>query len=149
MRCAGCIVTALRFWMGQSVASSPGSSPDSTADSQPESLRWAKAAARIADDKLGRGTVLIDVREVLGITDYFVITNGGNQRQVAAIVEAIEAQLAQQGGPRPYRIEGQADRSWVLADYVDFVVHVFDPQAREYYDLERLWKDQPYIDWAQ
>jgi len=115
---------------------------------QPEGKRWAIAAARIADNKLGRGTVMIDVGQVLGITDYFVITNGGNHRQVEAIVEEIEAQIASLGGPRPYRIEGRQNLAWVLLDYVDFVVHVFDPKARDYYDLERLWKDQPYVKWS-
>jgi len=116
-------------------------------DASLESRRWAAAAARIADNKLGRETVVIDVRKVGGITDYFVITSGGNRRQVEAIVEEIEQQIARLGGPRPYRTEGKQDFSWVLLDYIDFVVHVFDPEARDYYDLERLWKDQPYVGW--
>ena len=114
-----------------------------------DSRRWAILAARTASDKLGRGTVLIDVSEAVGITDYFVITNGGNYRQVEAIVEAIEQEISEAGGPKPYRIEGKEERSWVLMDYIDFLVHVFDPEAREYYELERLWKDQPQVEWQE
>ena len=114
-----------------------------------DSRHWAILAARTASDKLGRGTVLIDVSEAVGITDYFVITNGGNYRQVEAIVEAIEQEISEAGGPKPYRIEGKEERSWVLMDYIDFLVHVFDPEAREYYELERLWKDQPQVEWQE
>lgn len=121
---------------------------ESFQDISPESKRWAVVAARTASDKLGRGTVVIDVGQVGGITDYFVITSGGNRRQVDAIVEEIEEQIARLGGPRPYRTEGREDLSWVLLDYIDFVVHIFDPEARDYYDLERLWKDQPYVEWS-
>lgn len=113
------------------------------------SRHWAILAARTADDKLGRATVLIDVSEAVGITDYFVITNGGNYRQVEAIVEAIEEKISEAGGPKPYRIEGKEERSWVLMDYIDFLVHVFDPEAREYYELERLWKDEPQVEWQE
>lgn len=118
------------------------------APADPTSRNWAISAARIAADKLGRGTVVIDVSQVVGITDYFVITNGGNQRQVKAIMEEIEQQITAQGGPRPSRAEGKEELSWVLMDYGDFVVHIFDPKARDYYDLERLWRDQPYLDWG-
>lgn len=116
---------------------------------QHNSRHWAILAARTADDKLGRATVLIDVSRAVGITDYFVITNGGNYRQVEAIVEAIEKEISEAGGPKPYRIEGKEERSWVLMDYIDFLVHVFDPEAREYYELERLWKDEPQVEWQE
>lgn len=137
-------VIAERELYGRAPAPAPPA-PNSPTD--PTSRNWAIAAARIADDKLGRGTVVIDVSQVVGITDFFVITNGGNQRQVKAIMEEIEQQIAAQGGPRPSRAEGKEDLSWVLMDYGDFVVHIFDPKARDYYDLERLWRDQPYLDW--
>lgn len=114
-----------------------------------DSRRWAILAARTADDKLGRNTVLIDVSRAVGITDYFVITNGGNYRQVEAIVDAVGEAISEAGGPKPYRIEGKEERSWVLMDYIDFLVHVFDPEAREYYELERLWKDEPQVEWRE
>lgn len=109
--------------------------------------RWAIAAAAAADDKRALDTVLIDVGEVLAVTDLFVITHGNNPRQVRAIVEGIEADLVARGGPRPLRIEGAAARQWVLIDYGGFVVHVFDAETRDFYQLERLWGDRPRIDW--
>lgn len=81
----------------------------------------------------------------MGITDWFVITSGSNPRQVRAIVEEIEEQLRRSGGPRPLRTEGRDGLEWVLVDYGAFVVHVFNAESREYYDLERLWKDVPRL----
>lgn len=102
-------------------------------------------AVDAADDKLGRDSDAFYVGGVLGITDWFVITAGGNSRQVRAIVTEIEEQLTKAGGPKPVRIEGKDDLTWVLMDYGAFVVHVFSAEAREYYDLERLWSDVPRL----
>ncbi|MGF1598087.1 MAG: ribosome silencing factor [Acidimicrobiales bacterium] len=96
-------------------------------------------------EKLGRDTDAFFVGEILGITDWFVVTSGGTARQVRAIVEGIEEQLTTAGGPKPIRIEGLATAEWVLMDYGAFVVHVFEAEARRYYDLERLWKDVPRL----
>jgi ribosome-associated protein len=85
------------------------------------------------------------VGEILGITDWFVVTSGANARQVRAIVEAVEETITRAGGPKPLRLEGQETSSWVLMDYGPFVVHVFSTEARDYYDLERLWKDVPRL----
>lgn len=112
------------------------------------SLEAAVSAAVAADDKLGEATVIIDVGDVLAITEHFVITSGANVRQVRAIVEAIEERVADEVGPKPSRIEGLDQGEWVLMDYGDFVVHVFRRDTREYYDLERLWSDRPVVDWA-
>jgi ribosome-associated protein len=98
-----------------------------------------------ADDKLGRDTEAFFVGEILGITDWFVITSGANSRQVKAIIDAVEEQVSRSGGPKPLRIEGQETMTWVLIDYGAFVVHVFSTEARDYYDLERLWKDVPRL----
>jgi ribosome-associated protein len=98
-----------------------------------------------ADDKLGRATEAFFVGDILGITDWFVVTAGANGRQVRAIVEAIEELVTSEGGPKPLRIEGLDSLSWVLVDYGAFVVHVFTNEARDYYDLERLWKDVPRL----
>ena len=109
--------------------------------------RWAVAAAEAADERKGVDTVLIDVGDVLVVTDLFVITHGNNARQVRAITEGVEELLREAGGPSPVRIEGADDRQWVLLDYGAFVVHVFDAERRALYQLERLWGDCPVLDW--
>ena len=117
-------------------------------DIDDDTLRWVGEAARAADDKKAEATVVIDVGDVLAVTDYFVITNGTNPRQVNAIVEGIEEQVKAAGGPGPVRVEGAEDREWVLMDYGPFVVHVFDAEQRDFYQLEKLWGDRPTVDWA-
>lgn len=106
------------------------------------------AAAQAAAAKKGEDTVVLEVAEVLVITDVFVITSGTNRRQVLSIAEEVEAQVKARGGPGPLRTEGLADAQWVLLDYGDFVVHVFLDEVRRYYDLERLWADAPRWDWV-
>jgi ribosome-associated protein len=110
---------------------------------------WAVEAARAADDKKGADTVVLAVGEVLAITEHFVITHGTNPRQVRTIADEVERRIAEAGGPKPIRIEGLDDLSWVLMDYGDFVVHVFSEEARHFYELERLWADVPKVDWAE
>ncbi len=109
--------------------------------------RWAMAAAAAADERKGVDTVVIDVGDVLVVTDLFVITHGNNARQVRAIAEGVEEGLKAAGGPAPLRMEGADDRQWVLLDYGPFVVHVFDAERRDLYQLERLWGDCPLLDW--
>ncbi|MEA3214114.1 MAG: ribosome-associated protein [Acidimicrobiia bacterium] len=109
----------------------------------------ARAAARAADEKLGRDTVIIDVGDVLAITDYFVITSGTNDRQVRAIVDDVEHHVGEHWHVKPRRIEGLDALRWVLMDYGSFVVHVFDEETRQYYELERLWRDLPRMDWRE
>jgi len=106
-------------------------------------------AARAADDKLGRDTVILDVGEVLAITGYFVITTASNARQIRAVTAEVEHQIKQAGGPGPSRIEGLGSSEWVLMDYGDFIVHVFGDDARSHYQLDRLWGDRPQVDWAE
>ncbi len=103
--------------------------------------------ARAAAKKTDAPTVLFDVGEVLAITGWFVVTSGTSRRQVRAISEAIEEDVALAGGPKPLRIEGLDDGTWVLIDYGDVVAHVFDEETRAFYDLERLWRDVPKIEW--
>ena len=109
-----------------------------------DSMEQALAAARAASSKLGEDIVMLDVRSLIGITDYFVICSGRNERQVETIVQEVERQLAAEGA-KPYRREGERQLRWVLLDYLDFVVHVFHAEEREYYELERLWKDAERI----
>ena len=104
-------------------------------------------AARAAAAKKGVDPVILEVGEVLAITDAFVITSGANARQVRTIAEEVEARVAEACGPRPLRTEGLDDARWVLLDYGDFVVHVFLEEVRRYYDLERLWSDAPRVEW--
>jgi ribosome-associated protein len=92
---------------------------------------------------------VLTVGAVLAITEHFVITHGTNPRQVRTITEEVERRITEAGGPKPLRIEGLDDLSWVLMDYGDFVVHVFSEEARHYYELERLWSDVPTIDWQR
>jgi ribosome-associated protein len=110
--------------------------------------QWSVIAARAADDKKGEATVILEVGAVLAIADAFVITAGANPRQVRTIVEEIEKKVKESGGLAPLRIEGLDDARWVLMDYGDFVVHVFLQEAREFYDLERLWGDAAVWEWA-
>jgi ribosome-associated protein len=105
-------------------------------------------AARAADSKLGDQTVILSVGDALGITEAFVITSGGNARQVRTIADEVELQLKKAEGRAPIRIEGLDDARWVLMDYGDFLVHVFVDEAREYYDLEHLWADAPRVAWS-
>ena len=127
--------------------SSPGSATTGADVSNVTLADWARHAARAADDKLGRDTIIIDVGDVLSITDFFVISSAPTSRQVRAIAEEIEEQLTILDGPKPLRVEGRADHRWVLMDFGGFVVHILDDEYRAFYDLERLWSDCPRIDW--
>ncbi len=123
-----------------------GDRPAEGADGDVE-LGWALVAARSAEAKRGERTVVLAVGEVLGITGWFVITSAANSRLVRTIAEEVERSVAASGGPKPRRTEGLDDLRWVLLDYGDFVVHVFDDEARQYYDLERLWRDVERVEW--
>ncbi|HZU73943.1 MAG TPA: ribosome silencing factor [Acidimicrobiales bacterium] len=112
-----------------------------------DSTSLAVTAARAAADKKAADTVVLDMAEHLGITDYFVIASGTNDRQVRTIAEEIEVQIKRAGGAGPLRVEGLADATWVLLDYGEVVVHVFLEATRRYYDLERLWSYAGRLDW--
>ena len=107
----------------------------------------ARAAAEAAEDKLATRIVALDVSEQLALTDIFVLASAPNDRQVNAIVDGVEDKLRQLG-VKPVRREGERDGRWVLLDFSDIVVHVQHEEEREYYQLERLWKDCPTIDLA-
>jgi len=104
----------------------------------------AIAAAQAASDKLADDIVAYDVSEVFVITDAFVLASAPNDRQVRAIVDAVEEQLLELGA-KPARREGEREGRWVLLDYIDIVVHVQHAEERTYYALERLWKDCPVL----
>ena len=108
----------------------------------------ALAATEAARDKQATDVVVLDVAELLSITDYFVICSASSNRQVKTVIEAIEDRVRRELDLRPVRREGEADAGWWLLDYVDVVVHVFGEEERAYYDLERLWSDAPRPAWA-
>jgi ribosome-associated protein len=112
----------------------------------PESRDVAVAAARAAAEKQGNRIVVLDVRELIVITDYFVIASAETDRQVRTITEEVEKALRDLE-VRPVRREGEQDGRWVLLDFVDVVVHVFGDEERDFYDLERLWRDAPVLAW--
>ena len=108
----------------------------------------AVAAARAAADRQAEDIVILDVHELIVITDLFVICTGTSDRQVRTVVEEVEKALRALGH-KPVRREGEQEARWVLLDYVDVVVHVFAEEEREYYDLERLWRDAPRVSWDE
>ncbi len=112
---------------------------------RPDVPEAALVAARAADAKLGQDTVVLAMGDLLGVTDAFVVTSGANTRQVRTIVEEVERQVKQSAGRSPRATEGLRDLTWVLMDYGDFLVHVFQDEARAYYDLERLWGNAPRL----
>ncbi|MEV0294074.1 ribosome silencing factor [Nocardia sp. NPDC050710] len=109
-----------------------------------ESVEIAQVAARAADEKLASDVVVLDVSEQLVITDCFVIASAPNERQVNAIVDNVEEKL-REAGHKPVRREGTREGRWALLDYVDVVVHIQHNDERNFYALERLWKDCPVV----
>ena len=105
-----------------------------------------KLALHCASEKKAANLTVIDLREIASFTEFFVVASGGNQRQVQAISDEINERLKKDLNSRPVRIEGYASGEWVLLDYGDFIVHVFEKNAREFYDLERLWRDAKRVD---
>ena len=105
-------------------------------------------AARAASSKQGQDVVILDVRELITITDYFVIASGTSERQVKSIADELQDELRNHGA-KPVRREGEAGSPWILLDFVDFVVHVFHQEQRDYYRLESLWSDAPVVEWTE
>lgn len=105
----------------------------------PKLPRPVAAAVRVAQDKKAVNVVVLDLRKAGGFTDYFVICTGNNARQIHAIADAVEDTLKKDLGERPSLAEGVEKSEWILLDYFNFVVHVFSPDCRAFYGLERLW----------
>ena len=108
---------------------------------QPDAL--VAEIARLAADKKARDVVALDLREVLGYTDYFLICSGNTNRQAKAIHDGILEGLKHEHDTLPRRVEGAARADWILMDYLDVVVHIFTPEMRNYYRLEELWGEAP------
>ena len=109
--------------------------------------------ARVAADaifaKKGTDIVLLDVEELFFLTDVFVIATGTSRPHVQALAEHVEERLKQTLGVKPLRLEGAKEGEWVLIDYGDIIIHLFQRQPRDYYSLERLWGDSERIDWVE
>jgi len=103
-----------------------------------------EAVVRAAEDKKAEDIVVLDLRKAAGFTDYFVICSAHNARQIHAISDAITEALADHGS-KPAHVEGYDRSEWVLLDYFDFVVHVFTPETRSFYGLERLWGNAEHV----
>ena len=110
-------------------------------------IELAVAAARAASDIKAEEIIALDVSEQLVLTDVFLIASGTNERQVGAIVDAVEEKM-RAAGTRPPRREGEREGRWVLLDFVDVVVHIQHSEERVFYALDRLWKDCPTIPWV-
>jgi ribosome-associated protein len=103
----------------------------------------AVAIAGYASDRKALDIVQLDLRDIIGYTDYFVICTGRTDRQTKAIHDAIHLGMKDQYGRLPQRVEGLSQARWILMDYLDVVVHVFTPETRDYYRLEQLWGEAP------
>ncbi len=123
-----------------STSSSPTPTKRST---QLPARNLAALVVEAMQSKKAVDVAVIDVREVSGVTDYFVVGTGESSIQVKAIADAIREYVKEQANERPWQREGTQHNQWVLLDYVDVVAHVFDRERRDYYDLERLWGDAP------
>ncbi len=110
-----------------------------------ESKELALKIANILDSKKSQDLAVIRVEDVTTLADYFVIVTGNSSTQVKAFADEVEFKLKQEG-ITPGHVEGHTTRSWIVLDYYSVIVHVFDPEAREYYDLERLWLDGERLD---
>ena len=112
------------------------------------SLRQACLCAKVCDDNRGSDTFVLDLRNVTPIFDYFVLTTGTSRRQMSAIAAEADRVLRNEGSRR-LGVEGQDSSNWLLHDYGDIVLHIFDDDARKLYDLERFWADAERVDWRE
>jgi ribosome-associated protein len=141
--------------MNNSTAKEQSLRPETTGHTQlrPIPKEQAKAelderiltALHAAGEKKAIDTVVLDLREIASFTDFFVITSGSNERQVQAISDGVSETLKKTGS-NVARVEGYKTAEWILLDYGDFIVHVFDEKARRFYDLERLWRESKRVE---
>lgn len=103
-------------------------------------------AVRAAESKKAADIKVLDLTGITSFADFFVICTGANQRQIQAISDEVGVQLKQQAGELPISMEGYNQAEWILADYGDLLIHIFSPKARQYYDLERLWRSAKTVD---
>ena len=127
--------------MGRSANKKPRSRPAAMLETEDA----VTIAAHAASDKKATDLVVLDLRKAASFTEYFLICTGASTRQVQAISNVIEEVLLK-SAKRPLHIEGYSSAEWILLDYGDFIVHVFGPASRRFYDLERLWRDAPRVE---
>lgn len=125
---------------GESTSSTPAKADE------PESREFAIRAARMASDDKCTDVLLLDVRGLSQVTNYIVVATGSSARQMASVLDHIE-DVGDEFDRRPFRVSKDVSTTWLLLDYVDVVVHLFEPNARAHYDLEMLWGDAPRVDW--
>jgi len=131
------------------IAAGPGyTATDAEKDTDPalNSLEQARRIAALAQEKLAEDVVILDMRPVCTFTDYFVIATGRNPRQTAAIWDEVHGRMKHEQQLIPRASDGTQEGTWILADYLDVVLHVFTPEARAYYKLEDLWGDVPEVE---
>jgi ribosome-associated protein len=114
--------------------------------SQVQSEGLARRLAAIADEKKAEGLLVLDMRELVAYTDFLVICTARNERQARAIVDEVRVQVKRDSGLLPGGVDGSGEAGWTLLDYLDCVLHVFTPEARERYALEELWRDAPRLE---
>ena len=119
--------------------------PNNGSDLTLTPIEQARRIAALAQEKLAEDVVILDMRPVLSYTDFFVICTGRNARQTKAIWDEVHERLKHEGRVLPLRVEGASEGSWIVGDYLDTVLHVFTPEARDYYRLEDLWGDVPSV----
>ena len=125
------------------VAKRPAAKPKVSA-----ALQLAQVAARAADEKQGTNITVLNVGDVLAITELFVVATASNSRQVGAIQSEVSHRVREKLGRSPLRSEGTVEQQWVLIDYGDVVVHIFAQEARDFYEIERLYFDVPVMTWG-
>src|SRR3954466_10568483 len=130
---------------GQGVLSLPKVDLTQTNETETATPTWL-LAVRAAEAKKATDILVLDLTGITSFADYFVICTGGNSRQVQAISDEVNLQLKHQAGELPISVEGYNQAEWILADYGDLLVHIFAPQSREYYGLERLWRGAKTIE---
>ena len=129
------------------MANAKSNRAENTAGRPQRTLQVAAAAAQIAQDNRGQDIVLLDLRELTPVFDYFLVVTGTSHRQLHAIAEDITQTLKEKFGEKRLGMEGFVTGSWILLDYGDVVVHLFDQKAREYYALDQLWSDARRVNW--
>jgi len=129
--------------------SSPNPEPAARPIVTGDAMGVAVTAARAADAKQGRDIVVLEVGDILSIVEYFVVLGAPNRRLVRTLVDEIEQAVRARTGQSPVRSEGAREQQWVLLDYGDVVVHVFLDEIRRFYEIERLYRDAPVVDWRE
>ena len=119
--------------------------PNNGSDLTLTPIEQARRIAGIAQEKLAEDVVILDMRPACSYTDFFVICTGRNARQTKAIWDEVHERLKREGRVLPQRVEGVSEGRWIIGDYLDTVLHVFTPEARDYYRLEELWGDVPSV----